>query len=109
MVKFTNGLLRSNIHRVVAPPGEQAECTRYSLVYFVRPADEVLLRSLDREGKGGVIPALREGVVEDVVDSRTWIRNKALGRREGVWKGVEAEDAGGLSTERVGERRAVVV
>ena len=24
MVNFTNGLLRSNIHRVVSPPGEQA-------------------------------------------------------------------------------------
>jgi isopenicillin N synthase-like dioxygenase len=37
MVKFTNGLLRSNIHRVSAPPGEQADYNRFSLVYFNRP------------------------------------------------------------------------
>lgn len=37
MVKFTNGLLRSNIHRVSAPPGDQAEYNRFSLVYFNRP------------------------------------------------------------------------
>ncbi|KAJ5213682.1 hypothetical protein N7449_000851 [Penicillium cf. viridicatum] len=47
MVKFTNGLFRSNIHRVVAPPGLQAESTRYSLVYFARPEDSVMLRRLE--------------------------------------------------------------
>ncbi|KAJ9645768.1 hypothetical protein H2199_002808 [Coniosporium tulheliwenetii] len=50
MVKFTAGVLRSNIHRVVNPPGEQAESTRYSLVYFARPEDEVVLRALRGEG-----------------------------------------------------------
>jgi isopenicillin N synthase-like dioxygenase len=29
MVKFTGGLLRSNIHRVVSPPGDQGRETRY--------------------------------------------------------------------------------
>ena len=58
MVKFTNGLLRSNLHRVVAPPGEQVVCMRYALVYFARPGDEVLLRRV--EG-GSVIPPLEEG------------------------------------------------
>jgi isopenicillin N synthase-like dioxygenase len=32
MVKFSAGLLRSNLHRVVSPPGRQAELVRYSLV-----------------------------------------------------------------------------
>src|SRR5215471_17061948 len=41
MVKFTNCLLRSNIHRVMSPPGLQADTTRYSLVYFSRPEDGV--------------------------------------------------------------------
>lgn len=77
LVKFSNGLLRSNIHRVVSPPGEQANETRYSLVYFARPADDVLLKRLD----GEAIPPLEEGVVEEDVCSKDWIRDKALSRR----------------------------
>ena len=89
LVKFTNGLLRSNIHRVVSPPGEQAGETRYSVVYFCRPEDEVVLRRLDDSGgkeggKGGVIPALGEGEVEEAVCAREWIIRRALGKRVGV-------------------------
>ena len=42
LVKFSAGVLRSNIHRVVPPPGVQGCETRYSLVYFSRPEDEVV-------------------------------------------------------------------
>jgi len=106
MVKFTNGLLRSNIHRVVSPPGLQAQCTRYSLVYFCRPADDVLLKRL--EGSD-VIPKLGDGVVEEEVDSRTWVKQKALGKREGVWKGTEAYFKVDRSTDRIGERSTLLV
>jgi isopenicillin N synthase-like dioxygenase len=75
MVKFTNGLLRSNIHRVVSPPGEQAKETRYSLVYFARPEDEVVLRRL--EGSD-VIPPLKEGHGEDGMNSKEWIKLQAM-------------------------------
>ena len=47
MVKFTRGVLRSNLHRVVNPPGEQAGETRMSLVYFARPEDDVVLKALE--------------------------------------------------------------
>jgi len=47
MVKFTAGVLRSNIHRVVNPPGAQADETRMSLVYFARPEDAVILQTLE--------------------------------------------------------------
>jgi 2OG-Fe(II) oxygenase superfamily len=40
------GILRSNMHRVVAPPGAQREHPRYSCVYFGRPEDAVELRNL---------------------------------------------------------------
>ena len=79
MVKFTNGLLRSNIHRVVNPPGEQAKETRYSLVYFARPEDEVVLRRL--EGSA-VIPELGDGRVEETVSSKEWIHLQAMRLRE---------------------------
>jgi isopenicillin N synthase-like dioxygenase len=75
MVKFTNGLLRSNIHRVVSPPGEQASETRYSLVYFARPEDEVVLKRL--EGSD-VIPPLQEGQEEEGMNSKEWIKLQAM-------------------------------
>lgn len=85
MVKFTNGLLRSCVHRVVSPPGEQAGETRYSVVYFMRAEDEVVLRRLeDGLGGRGVIPRGAEGVddgEEEGVTSREWVLRRALGRR----------------------------
>lgn len=43
---FSGGILRSNLHRVVSPPGLQATHTRWSLVFFTRPANDVELRAL---------------------------------------------------------------
>lgn len=60
MVKLTNGLFRSNVHRVDPPPSEQASATRFSLVYFSRPTDHVLLK---RVQGSELIPPLAEGVV----------------------------------------------
>lgn len=93
MVKFTNGLLRSCVHRVVEPPGRQRGETRYSVVYFMRAEDEVVLRRLDDGlGGGGVIPGVREGEEEEVgVTSREWVLRRALGRRVGMGGG----DGGG--------------
>ncbi|CAG5185646.1 uncharacterized protein ALTATR162_LOCUS11361 [Alternaria atra] len=73
LVKFSNGTLRSNIHRVVAPPGEQGSVTRYSLVYFCRPEDDVVLRSLVEGGAEDV---------EEPVTAKEWILRRALGRRK---------------------------
>ncbi|KAJ5648660.1 hypothetical protein N7490_005032 [Penicillium lividum] len=96
MVKFSNGLLRSNIHRVIAPPGEQAECTRYSLVYFARPEDDVVLRRLE----GDAIPPL-EGVEEEV-SSKQWILRRALGKRINLGE-VDFEKSAG--TEEISRRK----
>jgi isopenicillin N synthase-like dioxygenase len=79
MVKFTNGLLRSNIHRVVSPPGEQAKETRYSLVYFARPEDEVVLKRL--EGSD-IIPELKDGGQHDQMSSKEWIKLQAMSLRK---------------------------
>ncbi|KAF1943882.1 Clavaminate synthase-like protein [Clathrospora elynae] len=72
LVKFSSGTLRSNIHRVVAPPGEQGSFTRYSLVYFCRPEDDVVLRSLVEGGEEE----------EEQVTAKEWILRRALGRRK---------------------------
>ncbi|ETN42240.1 uncharacterized protein HMPREF1541_04181 [Cyphellophora europaea CBS 101466] len=88
MVKFTNGLLRSNIHRVISSPGAQADTTRYSLVYFNRPEDDVMLKRLDGSD---MIPPLAAGEIEEEVNSKDWIIRRALGKRPGI-TGAKAYD-----------------
>jgi isopenicillin N synthase-like dioxygenase len=51
MVKFSGGRLRSNLHRVTAIPGEQGMVERYSVAYFMRPEDNVLMQSLEEGGE----------------------------------------------------------
>lgn len=99
MVKFTNGLFRSNIHRVVAPPGLQAESTRYSLVYFARPEDSVMLRRL--EGSD-LIPAMEDGQTEEEINSKDWIIRRALGRRVDRVNDLNFEKSAG--TEQLSRR-----
>ncbi|EIW87439.1 Clavaminate synthase-like protein [Coniophora puteana RWD-64-598 SS2] len=43
---FSGGVLQSNIHRVVPPPGDQRAHERWSLVFFTRPNDDERLRPL---------------------------------------------------------------
>ena len=99
MVKFTNGLSRSNIHRVVAPPGLQAESIRYSLVYFARPEDSVILRRLDGSDK---IPAMDHDEAEEEINSKDWIIRRALGRRVDLVDNIDFEKSAG--TEQISRR-----
>ena len=48
---FSGGILRSNLHRVVPPPGEQALHPRWSLVFFTRPGNDIKLRALSEESE----------------------------------------------------------
>lgn len=100
MVKFTAGVLRSNIHRVVSPPGEQAGSTRMSLVYFARPEDDVILKAL--EGSKLIDSHIGETVRfkgEEEITSKEWIKRRALGRRSGG----DWANAGGTEGQRTGD------
>ncbi|EUC39951.1 hypothetical protein COCMIDRAFT_110053 [Bipolaris oryzae ATCC 44560] len=48
MVKWSAGEFKSNIHRVLTPPGEQHAFVRYSLAYFVRPNNDVPLKPIGK-------------------------------------------------------------
>ncbi|KAK4549511.1 hypothetical protein LTR36_006508 [Oleoguttula mirabilis] len=73
-VKYTNGVLCSGRHRVIPSPGEQGKWPRYSIVYFVRPADKTIMQTL----KGsGVPPADDYG--EKGVEAKEWIYQQAMG------------------------------
>ncbi|THV44304.1 hypothetical protein BGAL_0676g00010 [Botrytis galanthina] len=50
LVEWTGGLLRSNLHRVVTPPGKQATCTRRNLAYLIRPDHNGSMRRLQING-----------------------------------------------------------
>ncbi len=52
MVTFTNGALKSAKHRVVPSPGEQGSLNRYSVVYFVRPHNDALMKPVDKFDSG---------------------------------------------------------
>ena len=73
LVKFSSGKLRSDVHQVVAALGEQREVTRYSLVYFYRPENEVMLNNLVRDSE--------DEEEEEEVCAKEWILRRALGRR----------------------------
>ncbi|KZP01751.1 Clavaminate synthase-like protein [Calocera viscosa TUFC12733] len=83
MVKFTAGLLRSNIHRVMSPPGEQADQTRFSLVYFSRPENSVVLKRL----KGGLIDAqpLSDQPEPEFTSKQWFLRRAHLNKKDKNW------------------------
>ncbi|KAL5485846.1 hypothetical protein ACEPAI_6888 [Sanghuangporus weigelae] len=44
---FSGGILRSNMHRVVPPPGVQGTYPRWSVVFFCRPGHNIKLNALE--------------------------------------------------------------
>ena len=106
MAVFTNGLLRSNIHRVISPPGEQADHTRYSLVYFSRPENEVLMQRLEGSQK---IPQLdaesqRDVAEKGIVNAKDWIIRRALGHRHAINKEKAMDFESFQGTEKLSRR-----
>jgi len=93
MVIFSGGILRSNLHRVVNPPGAQASLDRYSLVYFTRPADSVVLRALTDES-----PLIADAVAhasdpkrfEPGVTALEWLTRRVKNRRAANQTGLGA-------------------
>ncbi|CCM02605.1 uncharacterized protein FIBRA_04708 [Fibroporia radiculosa] len=49
MYIFSGGILKSNMHRVVPPPGAQGHFERWSLAFFTRPGESVVLRALEEK------------------------------------------------------------
>lgn len=82
MVKFTAGVLKSNLHRIVAPPGEQGNYTRYSLLYFSRPDDDVVLKPLGGSVRIPVsIPVSAEKGGEVLVTAKEWVLRRGMSGR----------------------------
>ncbi|KUJ07573.1 Clavaminate synthase-like protein [Mollisia scopiformis] len=99
---LTNGYLKSSIHRVVAPPPDQAHLDRLGVLYFVRPEDDLILKPIESpllerlglkgEGGDGVHLTAGEWVKARVAKNV----NKAGGSKEAsgeqeIIKGVKAK------------------
>lgn len=85
MVTFTNGFLKSAKHRVVPAPGEQAEFSRYSIVYFVRPHNAVMMEPLEKFkdlGQGLRVTGKFEPEGDKVLTAGEWMvqRGKQMGQ-----------------------------
>jgi len=72
---WTNGLLRSTMHRVVSPVARNGSTSteRYSIAYFCHPLDEAKLEAVPS-------PIVREAAEE------SW-----AGAEDGVVRGIESE------------------
>jgi isopenicillin N synthase-like dioxygenase len=98
LVKFTAGILRSNVHRVVPAPAPQNKVDRHSLVFFSRPEDAVVLRRL----KGGLIDTQPYAdKQEPEMTSEEWIYRRSVGDLKGVYT-----HTGGLELRHLVEMKA---
>jgi len=67
---LSGGILQSNMHRVVPPPGQQGSYTRWSLVYFARPGNSVVLNPLE-SSSSAIAKAIATLSPEDQAKLRT--------------------------------------
>ncbi|KAJ7982940.1 hypothetical protein DFH06DRAFT_712899 [Mycena polygramma] len=87
---FSGGILRSNIHRVVPPPGAQAQLERWSLVYFTRPGNDVQLRALVEDSQLiADAVAHSDKSFETGSTSLEWFTRRIKYLRMKNWKGPE--------------------
>ena len=86
MVKWTNGLLKSAMHRVTYAPGKQAKATRWSLAYFGHAHNKSLMKMM--EGSD-VIPPLQEGTVEEDLTAEDWLYVRSTSYKQKDMKDFE--------------------
>ncbi|KAF3930147.1 hypothetical protein ABW19_dt0208518 [Dactylella cylindrospora] len=70
---LSNGYLKSGVHRVIAPPEDQAHLDRLGLLYFVRPSDRLTLRTVESP----LLQRLgyyKEGINEINIPAPEWTR-----------------------------------
>ena len=80
MVLLTGGAVRSNLHRVAYAPGEQASLDRYSIAYFARPEDDVILEDLTNVKENGQDHKGQQGKMY-----KDWVAMKIDMYKQGKW------------------------
>ncbi|KAI0751878.1 Clavaminate synthase-like protein [Daedaleopsis nitida] len=92
---FSGGILRSNIHRVIPPPKEQAQYERWSLVFFTRPNDAVeLVAQSDKSPRiAESVARAPAGKYRPGVTAKEWIARRFMTQRATNYKGMESWNA----------------
>lgn len=77
---FTGGVLCAGRHRVLPAPGEQGKFARYSVVYFIRPEDDAVMRRFQSQQ----IPTWKNGESRGVegMKAKAWVLRQAQGLRK---------------------------
>ncbi|KHN96357.1 Oxoglutarate/iron-dependent oxygenase [Metarhizium album ARSEF 1941] len=85
---LSNGYMKSGIHRVVAPPADQACVDRLGVLYFVRPSDDLPLKTLDSPFLRSVGHGKKTGESGDLdISASEWVRSRVKKN----WKGAVTE------------------
>jgi hypothetical protein len=90
---YTGGILHSNVHRVVPPPGEQANFTRWSLVFFLRPSFDEELYPLVHESEAIAEAAKVHPTISKLqtgITAGEWFFRRVAGQRSANRKGPES-------------------
>ncbi|KAF5352831.1 hypothetical protein D9756_006287 [Leucocoprinus leucothites] len=89
---FSGGILRSNMHRVLPPPGEQSAYERWSLVFFTRPGNSKVLRALVESSPiiATSVKSKPEKSFETGVTAKEWFARRVRYQRIANRKGPES-------------------
>jgi len=71
---LTNGYLKAGIHRVIAPPEDQAYNDRLGLLYFVLPSDRLKMKAMDSPYLRRVGYGKNEGSTDSDIPASEWVR-----------------------------------
>jgi len=92
MAILSGGILRSNLHRVMNPPGLQGAHYRFSLVYFTRPGNSIVLRALTDSSSliaDAVMRAPDPTKYETGMTAFEWFTMRVKNQRMANYKGPE--------------------
>ncbi|TBU22681.1 Clavaminate synthase-like protein [Dichomitus squalens] len=88
---FSGGIMRSNIHRVVPPPKEQAKLERWSLVFFTRPSYNTPMKALTEHSAivAEAVVKAPAGKFDSGVTAGEWLARRIRGTRAAQYKDSE--------------------
>lgn len=103
LVEWTGAILRSGLHRVTYAPGQQANCTRLSIAYLVRPERDASMKRL----VGGCIPPVDGNGEEDLdLTAWEWEMKKMVALKDGT---EIMKSRGGREFGRVLSQKPIIV
>jgi len=76
---WTNGYLKSSVHRVVAPPADQSHLDRLGLLYFLRPAHDLNLAVVDSPLLKRLGLKAEDDGSKDGVKAGDWVKARVAG------------------------------